>query len=81
MLPIELFSLGDGYRMELAPESRSIEVRMLGKAKEAKLSQSHVETLAIVAYHQPITAQEIQDRLCETQRRRYSATRSQGLNY
>lgn len=60
--PYRIVSLGDGYRMELAPESRSIEIRMLGKAKEANLSQSHIETLAIVAYHQPITAQEIQDR-------------------
>ncbi len=59
--PYRIVSVGDGYRMELTRECRSVEARMLGKAKEAKLSQSQVETLAIVAYHQPITAQEMLD--------------------
>jgi segregation and condensation protein B len=60
--PYRIASIGDGYRMELAPDSRIIEARMLGKAKQAKLSQSQVETLAIVAYHQPVTAKEMQER-------------------
>lgn len=60
--PYRIVSVGDGYRMELTPECRSVEARMLGKAKEAKLSQSQIETLAIAAYHQPITAQEMLDR-------------------
>lgn len=60
--PYRIVSVSDGYRMELTPECRSVEARMLGKAKEVKLSQSQVETLAIVAYHQPLTAQEIGER-------------------
>lgn len=60
--PYRIVSVGDGYRMEVVPECRAVEARMLGKAKEAKLSQSQVETLAIVAYHQPVTATEMQER-------------------
>lgn len=57
--PYRINSVGDGYRMELAPENRVVEARMAGRVKEAKLSQSHLETLAIVAYHQPVTAKEL----------------------
>jgi segregation and condensation protein B len=59
--PYRIVSRGDGFRMELAPECRSIRVRMAGKAKEARLSQSQIETLSVVAYHQPITAAEVAD--------------------
>jgi segregation and condensation protein B len=60
--PYRITSVGDGYRMELLQECRTVEARMLGKAKETKLSQSQVETLAIVAYHQPVTAKDLQER-------------------
>jgi segregation and condensation protein B len=61
--PYRIVSVEDGYRMELAPDVRGfVEARMAGKAKEARLSQSQVETLAIVAYHQPITAQGVGER-------------------
>ncbi|QDU29384.1 hypothetical protein ETAA8_44930 [Anatilimnocola aggregata] len=51
---------GAGYRLELRREWGPIRDRFYGRVKEARLSQSAVDVLAIVAYQQPITADEVE---------------------
>jgi segregation and condensation protein B len=51
---------GDGYRMVLRTEFYSVLNRFYGKIRESRLSQQAIDTLAIVAYQQPITAEEVQ---------------------
>jgi segregation and condensation protein B len=50
---------GAGYRLELRGEWGPIRDRFYGRVKEARLSQSAVDVLAIVAYQQPITGEEV----------------------
>lgn len=58
--PYEIIKDADGYRMILRKEFSSIQEKFYGKIREAKLSQSAIDVLAIIAYKQPITADEIQ---------------------
>jgi segregation and condensation protein B len=60
--PYEIVSQGAGYRLVLRDEYQRLRDRFYGKVREAKLTQSAVDLLAIVAYHQPIAQQQI-DRL------------------
>ncbi len=55
---IELFQIADGYQFRTKPEWAEWMSR-LKKKKPVKLSQSALETLAIVAYRQPIIRPEI----------------------
>jgi segregation and condensation protein B len=50
-----------GYCMTVAPEVDGIRHAFLGKVREARLNQSAVEVLALVAYQPGITAQKVQD--------------------
>jgi len=50
-----------GYRMVLCPEFESVRANYYGKARETRLSQQAIDTLAVVAYRQPITMEEIQN--------------------
>ena len=50
-----------GYRMSIAPEVEKVRRSFLGKVREARLSQSAIEVLALVAYQPGIVAQKIQD--------------------
>lgn len=50
---------GAGYRLELRGEWGPIRDRFYGRVKEARLSQSSVDVLAIVAYQQPISGEEV----------------------
>lgn len=50
-----------GYRMTIAPEVEDARKAFLGKVREAKLSQSAIEVLALVAYQPGITSQVVQD--------------------
>ncbi|MDR1477716.1 MAG: SMC-Scp complex subunit ScpB [Planctomycetaceae bacterium] len=58
--PYEIVEVNGGYRMTLREEFNSIQEKFYGKTREAKLSQSAIDTLAVIAYKQPITAEEIQ---------------------
>ncbi|WP_425613397.1 SMC-Scp complex subunit ScpB [Anatilimnocola sp. NA78] len=51
---------GAGYRLELRSEWGPIRDRFYGRVKEARLSQSSVDVLAVVAYQQPIAADEVE---------------------
>lgn len=58
--PYTIVRESDGYRMVLRPEFESVLTKFYGKIREARLSQQAIDTLAIVAYRQPITAEEVQ---------------------
>ncbi|MEX2175585.1 MAG: SMC-Scp complex subunit ScpB [Pirellulaceae bacterium] len=60
--PYSINSVGVGYLLALAPEFAPLRDTFYGRIREARLSQSAIDTLAIVAYHQPIGQEEI-DRL------------------
>jgi len=50
-----------GYKMILSKQYVPVRNRFYGQIKEARLSQSIIDTLSIVAYHQPITKAKIDD--------------------
>jgi len=58
--PYHIVAERDGYRMVLRPEFTTIRENFYGKVREATLSQRAIDTLAIVAYRQPISAEEVQ---------------------
>lgn len=60
--PYQVIGEGEGYRMTLCPDQNGLRERFYGRIREARLSQTAVDLLAIVAYHQPIDRQEV-DRL------------------
>jgi segregation and condensation protein B len=49
----------DGYRMTLRKPFYSLRERFYGKIREARLSQAAIDVLAIVAYQQPLSADQI----------------------
>lgn len=57
--PYQITSEGAGYRFMLLPEFGRIRDRFYGKARQAKLSQSAIEVLSLVAYNQPVTADDV----------------------
>ena len=48
-----------GYRLQLREEFGALRDKFLGRLREARLSQAAIDILSIVAYKQPITADEI----------------------
>jgi len=57
--PYKIIRQGDGYVMALRQDFADVAARFGGKAKEFKLSQIAIDVLALVAYRQPITFDEI----------------------
>ena len=57
--PYRVASEGAGYRLVLCDEFSALREQFYGRVKEAKLSQSVIDTLAIVAYHQPVGLKEV----------------------
>lgn len=57
--PYTVVSEGSGYRLRLRPEFAPLRDRFYGKLREARLSQAAVDILAIVAYQQPLSAEQI----------------------
>jgi segregation and condensation protein B len=53
-------SAGAGYRLELRPELAPLRDKFHGRVKAARLSQAAIDVLAIVAYYQPLTKEEIE---------------------
>jgi len=58
--PYTIISERGGYRMVLRPEFEPVRANFLGKIRETRLSQQAIDTLAVIAYRQPITMEEIQ---------------------
>jgi segregation and condensation protein B len=49
-----------GHEMGLRPDFRSVRERLSGGPREARLSGPALDTLALVAYKQPVTRQEVE---------------------
>jgi segregation and condensation protein B len=60
--PYSIVSVDLGYRLALKPEFAGLREAFYGRVREARLSQSAIDVLAIVAYQQPISQDQI-DRL------------------
>jgi segregation and condensation protein B len=57
--PYEILSQGSGYRLALREEFASLRDKFHGKIRQARLSQSSIDVLALVAYKQPITREDV----------------------
>jgi segregation and condensation protein B len=57
--PYHIVSEGAGYRLALCEEFSGVRNKFYGRLREARLSQAAIDVLAIVAYQQPITAEEV----------------------
>jgi len=57
--PYRILSEGPGWRMGLRGRFGPLRNRFYGRVREARLSQAAVDVLAIVAYRQPLTADEV----------------------
>jgi segregation and condensation protein B len=57
--PYHVASEGAGYRLTLRREFWAIRNRFYGRIREARLSQAAIDVLAIVAYRQPIAAEQV----------------------
>ena len=51
---------GHGYRLELDESYRPVLNRFYGEIKEARLSQSAIDVLSVVAYNQPATKEQVE---------------------
>jgi len=58
--PYAIISDRGGYRMALRSEFESVRAKFSRKVRQTRLPQHVIDTLAIVAYRQPITAEEVQ---------------------
>jgi segregation and condensation protein B len=50
---------GDGYRLTLRKEFYGVRTRLYGRIREARLSQAAIDVLALVAYKQPLTGEQV----------------------
>jgi segregation and condensation protein B len=56
---VVLREVGGGWRVAVAPEYLGLVARLAAAGRPPRLTQAQVETLAIIAYRQPITMPEI----------------------
>ena len=59
--PYRIQSVDAGYCLRLREEFAALRENFYGKIKTARLSQPAVDVLAVVAYHQPITRDEVEE--------------------
>lgn len=57
--PYRIQRRDDGYELALRPAFHPVRDRLYGARREARLSQPALDTLALVAYRQPLTRQEV----------------------
>ncbi|NLA26284.1 MAG: SMC-Scp complex subunit ScpB [Firmicutes bacterium] len=57
---LRIFAIAGGYQMGTAPELAPYLEKALGEGESGNLSQAALETLAIIAYKQPLTRMEIE---------------------
>lgn len=57
--PYHIVASGAGYRLALRSEYDAIRDQVLGRLREARLSQAAIDVMAIVAYHQPVTSEDV----------------------
>ncbi len=57
--PYRITGEGAGYRMSLREEFAAVRDRFTGRVAQARLSAAAVEVLAVVAYHQSLSAEQV----------------------
>jgi segregation and condensation protein B len=57
--PYKIVAVGVGYRLALCEEFAFMRERLYGRPRAARLSPAAVEVLAIVAYNEPVTAEQV----------------------
>jgi segregation and condensation protein B len=57
--PYHIIGEGDGYRLTLRKEFYPLRNKFHGRIREARLSQAAIDVLALVAYQQPITGEQV----------------------
>ncbi len=57
---LRIFEIAGGYQMGSAPELAPLLEKALGEAESGALSPAALETVAIIAYKQPLTRMEIE---------------------
>jgi segregation and condensation protein B len=57
--PYSIASVGSGYVLQLRSEFESLRNRFYGRVKEARLTPPAIDVLAIVAYRQPISREDV----------------------
>ena len=57
--PYTIVEEAGGYRLTLRTEYDRLRDRFYGRTRQARLSQAAIEVLAAVAYHEPVSADEI----------------------
>jgi len=55
-----IVKIAGGYQMQTLPAYNDVVSRLVGARREAKLSQAALETLAIIAYRQPVLRADIE---------------------
>jgi len=58
---LRLLEVGGGWRMAAAPEYAALVAKLVTTLRSGRLTPAQIETLAIVAYRQPITVPEINE--------------------
>ena len=58
-VPYHIVSEGPGYQMQIRPQHEAVRRRFGGRVREAKLTPQAIEVLSIIAYRQPVTAEEV----------------------
>ena len=57
--PYTIVAEGAGYRLTLREQFGPLRDKFHGRSRRARLSQAAIEVLAAVAYHAPVTAEEV----------------------
>jgi segregation and condensation protein B len=57
--PFSIVLDGNGYRLQLRREFGGLRDRFFGRIRSARLSPAAVEVLSLVAYHEPLSADEV----------------------
>jgi segregation and condensation protein B len=57
--PYQVVAEGDGYRLTLRKNLSGLRNRFFGRIREVRLSQAAIDILAIIAYQQPLTGDQI----------------------
>jgi len=58
---LRLLEVGGGWRIAAAPEYQTVVAKLVTTIRSGKLTPAQIETLAIVAYRQPVTMPEINE--------------------
>jgi segregation and condensation protein B len=57
--PYAIVSEKGGYRLQLRPQFDRLREKVYGRTRQARLSQAAIEVLAAVAYHEPVTSEDV----------------------